>query len=196
VSPQLRGELYANATLREQLYIRVERLIPPEVARLIYRTLLLKHWRGDTFEDDQVPGAASFHSDPITDALLLDLRPKMEEIVGCALLSTYTYARLYFYGNVLTPHRDRHACEVSASISLGCDGGDPAIWFEPNSSVDLRPGDAAVYLGMEAEHWRPVFRGSVMGQLFVHYVSAEGPYTKHDLDCRPERFPPQLTQRS
>jgi hypothetical protein len=178
--------------LRRRLYIPVKGLIEPGVARLIYKTLLLKHWRGEVARDEQVPTAASFYSDPINDALLCDLRPKIEVITDCSLAPAYTYARLYFYGNVLHRHRDRDACEISASINLGCDGGDPAIWFEPEERVDMEPGDGVVYLGREAEHWRPAFTGDVMGQLFLHYVVADGPHAKYAYDRWRDSFPPRV----
>lgn len=182
--------------LREHLYLPVKELIPPSMARLIYKALLLKHWRGEFVQDDQVATATSFYSEPVTDALLCELQPKIESLSGCSLVPAYTYARLYFYGNVLDRHRDREACEISASVNLGCDGGDPAIWFEPNNRVEMQPGDGAIYLGREATHWRPAFSGDLMGQLFVHYVIAGGPYAEHEFDRRGHLFPPRVTNSS
>ncbi|MBI4819186.1 MAG: hypothetical protein HY791_23140 [Deltaproteobacteria bacterium] len=180
-----------NPELRSNLYLPVRALLAPNVAGLVYRSLLLKHWRGDHKGDDgQVPSSAAFFEDSITDALLYELLPKVEELSGCKLIPTYTYARLYFYGNTLEAHRDREACEISASINLGCSGGDPSIWFEPNNRVEMNPGDGAIYLGREAEHWRPEFQGEIMGQVFAHFVIADGQFASFAYDKKRYLFPP------
>ena len=180
-----------NPRLLERLYIPARRLIEPASAGLLYKALLLMYWRGEIFRDDQFPLAATLCSQFITDALLCEIRPAIESVAGCTLVPTYSYARLYFHGNVLDRHLDRDACEVSASVNLGCDGGDPALWFDPNERVDMSPGDGVVYLGREAQHWRPPFAGSVMGQLFLHYVVADGAYVEEAFDRHSERFPPR-----
>ena len=41
-------------------------------------------------------------------------------------------------------------------------------------SVDLHPGDAMLYLGMDGEHGRDVLR-RVLYQVFLHYVRLHGP---------------------
>ena len=42
----------------------------------------------------------------------------METAASCALLPTYSYARLYLQGDSLPRHRDRPACEIAATIHL------------------------------------------------------------------------------
>lgn len=141
-----------NAELRDRGYVGVPALIEPGVAQLVYRVLMLRHWRREYTRDDQVSTADSWYHVALIDTLLLDVRPRIEAIAACPLVPTYAYARLYFSGDRLLRHRDRESCEVSASIDLGRDGGDAAIWFEPGHKVDMQSGDGAVYLGCEVDH--------------------------------------------
>jgi hypothetical protein len=183
-----------NSELREKGYIPCKGLLEPSLARVIYKTLLLKQWRGECFRDNHIPTAVSVSNVAPTDALLLELRPEIERISGCRLVPTYSYARLYFHGDSLVRHRDRVSCEVSVSIHLDRDGGEASLCFPPNTKVEMEEGDGAVYLGCETEHWRERFTGNTMGQLFLHYVVADGPYTAHYFDGHPQRFPPSISE--
>ena len=93
------------------------------------------------------------------------------------VLPTYTYTRIYTHGEVLNRHRDRPACEISLTLNLKKDTDWP-IWFQkPNGeeiSLELNQGDAVMYLGEVADHWRNVYQGQEHVQLFLHYVRAEG----------------------
>jgi hypothetical protein len=90
-------------------------------------------------------------------------------------------------------HQDRVSCEVSVSVHVGKDGGEASLWFHPNSKVEMDEGDAAVYLGSETEHWRERFTGRTLGQLFLHYVVADGSLAAHSFDGDPQRFPPSIS---
>ncbi|HNP71023.1 MAG TPA: hypothetical protein PLO33_06020 [Kouleothrix sp.] len=183
-----------NPELREQGYVFSQALLEPSLARFIYKTLLLKQWRGECFHDNHIPTAASVTNAAETDALLLDLRPKIEAVSGCRLVPTYSYARLYFYGDTLIRHHDRGSCEVSVSLHLGRDGGEGSLWFAPNNKVEMEPGDGAVYLGTKTDHWRERFTGNTMGQIFLHYVIADGEYANCYFDGNPQRFPPSISE--
>jgi hypothetical protein len=56
---------------------------------------------------------------------------------------------------------------------------DWGIWIQkPNNEeveLILNPGDAVLYLGCQADHWRNKFEGEEHIQLFMHYVRANGP---------------------
>jgi hypothetical protein len=184
-----------NAELRERGYRFTKSVLAPDLARVLYKTLLLSRWRGEGTRDNHVPTAISFANTPVTDAVLLDLQARIEAIAGCALVPTYSYARLYFHGDTFMRHRDRQSCEVSASIHLGRDGGDGSLVFPPNTKVEMEAGDGAVYLGCEVEHWRERFTGRAMGQIFLHYVIAGGAHAEHAFDHRPQRFPPSVVAR-
>jgi hypothetical protein len=184
-----------NPELRAKGYIPTRRILEPSVARVVYTTLLLQHWRGECFRDNHVPTAASVCNVALTDALLLELRPRIEAIAGCRLVPTYSYARVYFHGDGFIRHYDRGACEVSVSINLGRDGGEASLWFAPNGKVEMEQGDGIVYLGGEKDHWRERFDGNAMAQLLLHYVVAGGAHAAEYFDGWPERFPPSISHR-
>ena len=55
---------------------------------------------------------------------------------------------------------------------------------ETGKKLNLEPGDAAIYLGCEVEHWREEFKGDYQFQTFLHYVDAEGKNKEHYMDKR------------
>ena len=131
--------------------------------------------------DPQVPNTPSYPNDPLMTLLHTKLLPLIEKTVGKELYKTYNYYRIYKKGDVLKRHKDREACEISATICLG---------FKPDISwpiyindrdgnptkVEMQPGDVLVYDGVSLEHWREEFFGLNQVQLFVHYVDKNGPY--------------------
>ena len=183
-----------NPELSARGYVPTKGLLEPSLARVVYKTLLLKHWRGECFRDNHVPTAVSVTNVALTDALLLDLRPRIEAISGCRLVPTYSYARVYFHGDAFIRHHDRGSCEVSVSIHVGRDGGEASLWFPPNTRVEMEEGDGAVYLGGKTDHWRERFTGNTMAQLLLHYVVAGGPHSAEYFDGNPHRFPPSISE--
>lgn len=185
--------IHMNPELREKGYVRVERLLDPTLARVLYKTLLIQQWRGECFRDNHMPTAASVSNTALTDALLLEMRPRIEAIAGSSLVPTYSYARVYFHGDTMIRHKDRGSCEVSVSIHLSRDGGNGSLWFQPGVEVQMEEGDGAVYLGCETDHWRDRFTGNAMGQIFLHYVVTDGQHAGLYFDGHPQRFPPSIT---
>lgn len=181
-----------NTELSEKGYVLAQGLVEPSLARYIYKLLLLKQWRGECFRDNHIPTAASVASSAETDALLLELRPKIEAVAGLRLVPTYSYARLYFHGDTMIRHHDRGSCEVSVSLHLGRDGGEANLWFAPNNKVVMEAGDGAVYLGNTTDHWRERFTGNTMAQIFLHYVEEGGVFASWYFDREPRRFPPSI----
>jgi hypothetical protein len=110
--------------------------------------------------------------------VLVEKIPEVSSVVGESVLPTYTYARWQTTGHELPRHRDRPSCEISLSVNLKKDK-DWNIWIQkPNGdeiNVNLNPGDAVLYLGCQADHWRNKFEGEEHIQLFLHYVRADGP---------------------
>jgi len=177
--------------LNEKKYIIMKQAIDPELANFVFNYLVLKanvykrmlkdgYFRNSkerqveasewgTFNDKQVRGVFSSFGDIAMETLLMKVKPKMEEILNIELLPSYSYTRLYEKGAELKKHIDRKSCEVSTTLNLG---GDPwPIFFklEDETRVDLEPGDMALYLGEEITHWREKFKGTICGQVFLHY---------------------------
>lgn len=144
--------------------------------------------QGKLVKDDQCPLSDAIYGDPIFDDLLQRFTKPIGDAVGRTLLPTYTYARIYRPGEILKKHKDRPACEISATMTLGFDS--KPIWpimfdEEKEIPVSLEVGELAVYKGCEILHWRTAFKGQWHVQVFLHYVDAHGPYRDHVRDGRP-----------
>lgn len=162
---------------------------------------------GMTTNDIQCPGSESIHGSSTFDSLLEQLKPYFEEACGKKLHPTYSYARLYSPGEVLKVHKDRPACEISATITIGFEGDNWTIWMgdyseeETNFSrfdeqgneiyitneknISMNTGDAVLYKGMEKAHWRDEYKTGIwQAQVFLHYVDADGDYADQIYDGR------------
>jgi hypothetical protein len=109
--------------------------------------------------------------------LLIEKIPEVSELLGEKVLPTYTYARVYKEGSELIRHRDRPACEISLTLNLSKDSDWPIYFQRPDgseTSVELKPGDAVMYLGCQSDHWRNKFEGQECVQVFMHYVRSHG----------------------
>ena len=138
--------------------------------------------QGKLVNDDQCPLSDAIYSDPLFVDLLHKFAKPIGDSVGRTLIPTYTYARIYRTGEILKPHKDRPACEISATLTLGYDAARVwPIFFddEKEVAVDLEVGELAVYKGCEILHWRKPFKGKWHVQVFLHYVDANGPYKDH-----------------
>lgn len=128
------------------------------------------------------------YADLLMESILLHLQPAMEQATGLTLLPTYSYLRIYETGAVLAKHTDRHACEISASLTIGYDAPEPwPLRLESNGqprSITLEPGDMLLYKGREIPHWREQFDGRYWIQAFFHYVDAAGELASYKFDGR------------
>lgn len=143
--------------------------------------------QGRLVKDEQCPLSDAVYGDPVFDDLLLQFAEPIGKNVGRKLLPTYTYARIYRPGEILKKHKDRPACEISATLTLGFDS--KPIWpiffnEEKEIPICLEQGELAVYKGCDVVHWRPSFKGQWHVQVFFHYVDANGPYKDHVRDGR------------
>ena len=117
--------------------------------------------------------------------------PVMQKFTELELIPTYSYARIYKYGDTLHRHKDRPSCEISCTINLG--GDRWPIFLEPSGDegkkgiqVDLAPGDMLAYRGTLLEHWREPFEGHACGQVFLHYNDKKGEFGQANaFDTRP-----------
>lgn len=136
-------------------------------------------------EDPQVPNCKSKYDYVSFVELLCEKTNTVSQLVGETVIPTYSYARIYQHGNELKPHVDKSQCEISLTVNLDCD--EPwSIWIETpqkvRQEVVLTPGDAMLYFGMTAVHWRESFKGSYCNQVFLHYVRSRGPYFRSYFD--------------
>lgn len=127
--------------------------------------------------DQQVPNSPAEYNFIGFLELLCEKTPEVTKFLGEKVLPTYTYGRVYKNGAELTRHVDRDACEVSLTVHLDGDKEWPIYIKKPNGEeveLTLRSGDAMMYLGCQAEHWRQKFDGEEYVQVFMHYVKSRG----------------------
>lgn len=139
--------------------------------------------QGLSHKDNQCTISESVQYVPAFDSILEALQPNFEYATGKKLLPTYSYARLYKTGEILEPHKDRAACEISVTITLGFKD-KPWPIFVDGEEIVLGVGDALLYKGHEKLHWRDEFKGEWQAQVFLHYVDAAGEFTDQKYDGR------------
>ena len=131
-------------------------------------------------------GSLFIYGDRALDAVAASKAPMLGAIVGCTLVPTYSYLRIYRKGQALPAHRDRRACEHSLSVSLSASDWPLCLvdLTGEQVAVELEPGDAVLYRGPEVEHWRSPLTAERAVQLFLHFVDAEGQWTNEIYDRR------------
>jgi hypothetical protein len=129
------------------------------------------------------------YADPLTETILQNSLEHVEELTGKKIHPTYSFSRVYVKGDVLKPHVDRPACEISVTVNVATSGELWPIWMkvlgkEPVNFL-LEPGDAVVYKGCEVTHWRDVAdKTEVNAQFMLHYVDQNGPHASYKFDNR------------
>lgn len=177
-----------NEFLKDNNYVIIENFIEQDQAKSLYETFRSDtiNYPNDFHNDEQCPKSQAAYNYRLFVNLLIERLPVMHEVLGELVLPTYCYARVYANGEQLVKHMDRESCEISVTLHLGSDGTPWPIGFtKPNGEqvlIELKPGQAAIYLGTISEHWRDEFKGQHYGQVFFHYVRAHGPYWDHYFD--------------
>jgi hypothetical protein len=179
------------AEFKKNRYTIVKNVLSKDVIELVTQYALFDEMQDFTADIGQVVGAHSKYADPVMESLLLKLQPVMEKATGLSLLPTYSFYRVYRNGDVLKKHQDRFSCEISCTVSFNYSYEESEYsWpiYMDGEALYLKPGDIAVYRGIENEHWRdplefpePVWHV----QAFLHYVDQNGPYAEYKFDKRP-----------
>ncbi len=177
----------AKESFEKNGFVVLSNVLPKEQCDSLVKHMFDLYLEGKLVKDDQCPLSDSVYGDPIFDDLLQKFAKPIGDHLGKTLLPTYTYCRIYRTGEVLKKHKDRPACEVSATMTLGFDAKHLwKIYFDEQKEipVDLQIGEMAVYAGCDILHWRPAFKGNWHVQVFFHYVDANGPHADHAVDGR------------
>ena len=186
-----------NETIKqfnEQGYCIIRSAISSELRDFVTQYALFNEMQNFSSEKEtalnnaQVPNAHSKYADPAMETLLLLLHNTIEENTGLKVHPTYSYFRVYRNGDSLKNHRDREACEISATLCFNY-SYDEYKWpiYMGNTPVNLNPGDLAIYKGCDVYHRREEFLPSSDSwhvQGFFHYVNQDGPYADHKFDRR------------
>jgi|TARA_R110002126_G_scaffold102826_3_gene235126 hypothetical protein len=158
-------------------YLHVPGFITDDEAQLLAKEFKEYCKKFNIQGDPQAPNSHAMYNFLPFVKLLVKKISHVNELLGEEVLPTYTYARVYKNGSVLERHRDRPACEISFTINLEKDTDWPLYFQRPDNSeaqAELTPGDAVLYLGCQADHWRNKFEGKEHTQLFMHYVRSNG----------------------
>ncbi len=182
-------------------YTVLPRLIAPALCEFFWSYIHTKFASGLlSWGDVLVPRTPACYGDGATEGLLEFVQPRVEACAGRDLIPSYSYLRLYKRGDELRSHRDRPACEFSLSLNIGQTPDAPWPLFvespEGGTRVDLGPGDALLYRGIDLFHWREPYEGRQLAQVFLHYVDGSGPHAAHKYDGRPGLMLPKPMTRS
>ena len=166
-----------NRDLLREHYLVIKNFISPERAKKCADEFCQFQEENKFGQDDMVQNAYSWSNHTSQLELLCEFTPRISEIVGQTVLPTYTFGRIYLKNSELIRHADRIACEISITLHLEGDKDWP-IWirtsYGENHGVVLKPGDAMIYLGCLADHWRNPYEGEKYVQFFMHYVRSRG----------------------
>lgn len=160
-----------------------------ECQEAIYR--MLNSPNNNNHIDTQCPLSDSYYN------LYPDILEKkinfIEELTGYKLLPAYSYSRIYKRGETLEDHKDREACEITTSVTLGFNG--EKVWpihmntGEEIKSFEIEVGDCLVMQGSKYHHWRDKYvEGDWQAQVFFHYIDADGPYTDQAHDAKDQKI--------
>lgn len=148
-------------------------------------------WKESAADVEDPTSRFAYYADPLIEVLLQASTEAVEKVTGMELIPTYSYSRVYQPGEALRPHVDRDTCEISVTVNVASKGEVSPIYTqygqnEPEKHV-LSPGDAVVYMGCDAVHWRqPLKEGQLNVQFMLHYVDKNGQHTSHAKDKRPD----------
>ena len=167
-----------NAQLEQNNFLLVPNFISQERAQFLQKQFTELEQTGQYSKDNQAPNSPAIYNFKPFLELLCEKTNEISSLIEETVLPTYTYARIYKNGETLARHRDRPACEISLTVHLGGDASWNIGIEKPSKeevNLTLQRGDAMLYLGCAADHWRNTpFSGQNYSQIFLHYVRSNG----------------------
>lgn len=168
-----------NAQLEQNNFLFVPNFITQEQAQVLQKQFNELEASGQYITDNQAPNSPAVYDFKPFLELLCQKINHVSNLIEEPVLPTYTYARMYKNGEILARHRDRPACEISLTVHISGDVDWDIGIQKPSGeevTLTLNSGDAMLYLGCAADHWRNVpFSGKNYSQVFLHYVRSNGP---------------------
>jgi hypothetical protein len=175
---------------KEKGYTIVKNAVSAELRDFVTQYALFDEMQDFTPDGSQVPAAHSKYADPAMEAMLLHLHPLMEKNTGLELYPTYSFYRVYRNGDELAAHKDRPSCEISTTVCFNYSYDDSKYTWPiimNKNKINIKPGDAVVYRGVDLEHSREQFitpGDDWHVQAFLHYVDVNGPFADYKFDKR------------
>ena len=191
-------------------YATIRELIPREVASMLFKQMQIDlKAAGKSFEtfakthplskQHTIDISGHFYR-PLT-TFLWGMTPIIGELTGADLLPSYNYFRIYHKDDICRVHSDRPSCEHSVSLTLAYSddipwpleiGSEPVtvegpcadnFGDEPYSAVEMLPGDAVLYRGMDLRHGRMQPNPNRWSaHLFLFWVERGGNFKQHAFD--------------
>ncbi|BCV00268.1 MAG: hypothetical protein CM15mV34_0420 [Caudoviricetes sp.] len=84
----------------------------------------------------------------------------LENILETKLIPTYYFDRIYYSGQELVPHTDWEGCEVSVTLQIETTLKSAWDFYVEGTPIKMEDGDAVIYNGMFAKHWRKPMEGN------------------------------------
>jgi hypothetical protein len=167
-----------NEQLKQNNFLFVPNFISQKCAQALNQEFYKLETSGQYTKDNHAPNSPAIYNFKLFLELLCQKTNEVTNLIGEQVLPTYSYARIYKNGEVLNRHRDRPACEISLTVHIGGDAPWSIGIQKPSGEevdLDLNIGDAMLYLGCTADHWRSTpFSGQNYSQVFLHYVRSNG----------------------
>jgi hypothetical protein len=193
-------------------YALIAGLIPPEVATALLASLQA-NLGGSNRNFDRVRSQVLLTRHPTIEipghgcvpliTFLWGLTPMVSELTGRDLLPSFDYFRIYQKGDICRLHTDRPSSEHSLSMTLGYSDNQPwpldiarlpsdrpvdrldeDFGEEPYHSIEMKPGDAVLYRGVERRHGRVTPNPNrSSAHLFLHWVERGGEHQAHAFDA-------------
>ena len=171
-----------NLKLQKNKFLYVPNFISHEKAKYLTDWLANEKTNGGLIQDPRfnIGLYAQAYQDAIPFVeLLCEKVNEVSTLIEEKVLPTYAYSVIYENNSVLIRHKDRHACEISVTLHLDGDEDWNICIKTPEKEeekLNLSVGDAFLYLGCEAEHWREgPYKGKNYTQAMLHYVCSRGP---------------------
>jgi len=193
-------------------YATIRGLIPPEVASNLFKQLQMDlQAAGKSFETfaklhdlsrHQTSDISGHFYRPLT-TFLWGMTPIISELTGADVLPSYDYFRIYQKDDICRVHSDRPSCEHSVSLTIAyaddipwplevgsvrVSGEDPCEegWGdEASNEVEMQPGDAVLYRGIELRHGRTRPNPNRWSaHLFLFWVERGGKFEQNAFDAQ------------
>lgn len=191
-------------------YATIRGLIPPEVAANLFTQVQMDlRAAGKSFEtfakthplskQHTIDISGHFYR-PLT-TFLWGMTPIISEMTGADVLPSYDYFRIYHKDDICRVHSDRPSCEHSVSLTLAYSDNEPwplevgsvpvtqegpchdDFGDEPFTAVEMQPGDAVLYRGMDLRHGRMRPNPNRWSaHLFLFWVERGGKFAQHAFD--------------
>lgn len=170
-----------NQQLLNNNYLIIKNFITEEKAKDLNAWLIKEKTNGRLIKDPRFNFglyAQAFQDGIPFVELLCEKINEISNLIGEKVLPTYAYSVIYENNSALIRHKDRSACEISVTVHLDGDKDWNLGIKTPNEEdveLSLNVGDALLYLGCKAEHWREgLYQGKSYSQAMLHYVRSNG----------------------